>query len=168
MSEEYLFSPDLISPNVKANLPKGYTCRPLSNKDYGRGFLDVLKVLTTVGDISEKMYLARFNWMKARNDSYYLLVIVDQNDRIVGSGTLLIERKFIHETASTGHIEDIAVAKDQQGKKLGLRIIEALDYVCEKQGAYKNTLVCKDHNIPFYEKCGFKRGQNEMTRYYKL
>lgn len=36
-----------------------------------------------------------------------------------------------------GHIEDIAVAKDQQGKKLGLRIIQALDYVAEKVGCYK-------------------------------
>lgn len=36
-----------------------------------------------------------------------------------------------------GHIEDIAVSKDQQGKKLGLRIIQALDYVAEKVGCYK-------------------------------
>jgi hypothetical protein len=36
-----------------------------------------------------------------------------------------------------GHIEDIAVEKGQQGKKLGLRIIQALDYVAEKVGCYK-------------------------------
>ena len=36
-----------------------------------------------------------------------------------------------------GHIEDIAVAKDQQGKKLGLSIIQALDYLAEKVGCYK-------------------------------
>jgi hypothetical protein len=36
-----------------------------------------------------------------------------------------------------GHIEDIAVAKDQQGKKLGLRIIEALDAVASAVGCYK-------------------------------
>jgi hypothetical protein len=36
-----------------------------------------------------------------------------------------------------GHIEDIAVAKDQQGKKLGLRIIQALDAVAEAVGCYK-------------------------------
>ncbi|MCJ1401798.1 hypothetical protein MMC11_005015 [Xylographa trunciseda] len=37
-----------------------------------------------------------------------------------------------------GHIEDIAVAKDQQGKRLGLHIIQALDYLAEKVGCYKN------------------------------
>ena len=40
-----------------------------------------------------------------------------------------------------GHIEDIAVSKDQQGKKLGLRIIQALDYVAEKVGCYKVGLL---------------------------
>ena len=39
-----------------------------------------------------------------------------------------------------GHIEDIAVAKDQQGKKLGLKIIQALDYVAEKVGCYKASV----------------------------
>jgi hypothetical protein len=36
-----------------------------------------------------------------------------------------------------GHIEDIAVAKEQQGKKLGLRIIQSLDYIAEQVGCYK-------------------------------
>ncbi len=43
----------------------------------------------------------------------------------------------IHNLGLVGHIEDIAVTKDQQGKKLGLRIIEALDYVAKKVGCYK-------------------------------
>lgn len=43
-----------------------------------------------------------------------------------------------------GHIEDIAVAKDQQGKKLGLSIIQALDYVAEKVGCYKVGVVAAD------------------------
>jgi hypothetical protein len=36
-----------------------------------------------------------------------------------------------------GHIEDIAVAKDQQGRKLGLRIILTLDAIAEQVGCYK-------------------------------
>ena len=43
----------------------------------------------------------------------------------------------IHNLGLVGHIEDIAVTKDQQGKKLGLRIIEALDFVAKKVGCYK-------------------------------
>lgn len=50
-----LFSTDLISPEVLAALPEGYSCRPLEKKDYHNGFLDVLRVLTTVGDITEEV-----------------------------------------------------------------------------------------------------------------
>lgn len=75
--------------------------------------------------------------MSARNDEYFLLCITDSSSAIVGTGALIVERKFIHQLGLVGHIEDIAVAKDQQGKKLGLRIIQALDFVAEKVGCYK-------------------------------
>lgn len=50
---------------------------------------------------------------------------------------MLTSVRSIHNLGLVGHIEDIAVAKDQQGKKLGLRIIQALDYVAENVGCYK-------------------------------
>ena len=56
------------------------------------------------------------------------------------ASTGLTEDYSIHNLGLVGHIEDIAVAKDQQGKKLGLRIIQALDYVAEKVGCYKVCL----------------------------
>jgi hypothetical protein len=52
-SEGPLFGSELISPEVLKALPEGYSCRPLERKDYHNGFLDVLRVLTTVGDITE-------------------------------------------------------------------------------------------------------------------
>ena len=47
------------------------------------------------------------------------------------------------------------MSKDQQGKKLGLRIIEALDYIAAKVGCYKSILDCSEANEGFYAKCGF-------------
>lgn len=43
----------------------------------------------------------------------------------------------IHQLGKVGHIEDIVVRKDQQGKHLGLRIIEALDHIARRVGCYK-------------------------------
>jgi citrate lyase synthetase len=70
----------------------------------------------------------------------------------------------IHSCALAGHIEDIAVAKSEQGKKFGIKIINTLTDISEKVGCYKTTLVCADHNVKFYERCGFAKGQNEMVR----
>lgn len=132
-----LFTPSLISPTVSSQLPEGYHVRPLRRSDYNVGFLDVLRVLTTVGDITPAQWIDRYTFMASRNDTYYLLVVTDASDRVVGTGALIVERKFIHRLGMVGHIEDIAVAKDQQGKKLGLRIIQALDFVAERVGCYK-------------------------------
>lgn len=132
-----LFPASLISPEVIASLPTDYTIRPLRRSDFKRGYLDVLRVLTTVGEISEEQWDQRFDWIASRNDEYYMLVVCDGEDRVVGTGSLIVERKFIHSLGLVGHIEDIAVEKGQQGKKLGLRIIQALDYVAAQVGCYK-------------------------------
>jgi glucosamine-phosphate N-acetyltransferase len=99
MAEETpLFSPSLISPAVQKELPEGYRCRPLQRSDYSRGFLDVLRVLTTVGDISEEKWDERYEWMSKRGDQYYLMVIVDESrpeeSKVVGTGALIVERKL--------------------------------------------------------------------------
>ena len=53
-----------------------------------------------------------------------------------------------------GHIEDIAVDADQQGKKLGLRVIQALTGISENSGCYKTILNCSDHNMREFS-CSF-------------
>ncbi|KUL91845.1 hypothetical protein ZTR_01282 [Talaromyces verruculosus] len=164
--EEPLFSPTLISHDILSILPEGYTARPLRRSDFHLGYLDVLRVLTTVGDISESMWNERYDYLFKRNDEYYMIVICDGTGKIVGTGSLIVERKFIHTLGLVGHIEDIAVAQDQQGKKLGLRIIQTLDYVAEKVGCYKTILDCSEVNEGFYIKCGFKRAGLEMAHYY--
>ncbi|KAG9230197.1 glucosamine 6-phosphate N-acetyltransferas-like protein [Amylocarpus encephaloides] len=167
VSETPLFSGDLISPAVAAILPESYTIRPMCKSDYARGFLDVLRVLTTVGDITESQWDERYKWMETQGKGAYYLLVVDDGTRIVGTGALIVERKFIHNLGLVGHIEDIAVAKDQQGKKLGLKIIRALDFIAEKVGCYKSILDCSEANEGFYVKCGFKRAGLEMAHYYE-
>jgi len=166
-NEAGLFTTDLISPTIAASLPDSYTLRSLRRSDYARGFLDCLRVLTTVGDITEAQWDERYTWMETQGKGGYYLLVVDDGTRIVGTGALIVERKFIHNLGIAGHIEDIAVAKDQQGKKLGLKIIQALDFIAEKVGCYKTILDCSEANEGFYVKCGFKRAGLEMAHYYE-
>jgi len=166
-SADPLFSTDLISAAVTTALPTGYTLRPLQVSDYDRGFLDVLRVLTAVGEISSSEFEERFAWLRKREGEYFVIVICDETGGIVGTGTVVVERKFIHDLGMVGHIEDIAVLKSQQGKKLGLRIIQALDYIAEKVGCYKSILDCSEANEGFYIKCGFRRAGLEMSHYYE-
>lgn len=91
-----LFAESLISPEVAASLPEGYSIRPLRLSDYDKGFLKCLQVLTTVGDISPQKFAERYNWMLSQ-ESYYILVIEDASSgkpTIVGTGALICERKL--------------------------------------------------------------------------
>lgn len=122
--------------------------RPLASTDYRRGHFAVLSVLTVVDDLGEDAWVAHFQSMRATPKTYYSLVIVDQvTDKIVATGTVVMERKFIRGLGTVGHIEDIAVDKSQQGKRLGLRIIQALTHISENTGCYKTILNCNEDNI---------------------
>ena len=164
---DLLFSAELISPEVSSQLPSDLhvcsyhhfplTCpllpfyiqiRPLASTDYRRGHLDVLSVLSVVNDPGEEAWVSHFNTMRTTPLTYYPIVIVNKpSDKIVAVGTVFIERKFLRGLGSVGHIEDIAVDKSQQGKKLGQRIIHALTYISENSGCYKTILNCSDANI---------------------
>ncbi|THH26722.1 hypothetical protein EUX98_g7458 [Antrodiella citrinella] len=163
---DLLFPTEYISDEVRSQLHPDLHLRPLASTDYRRGHLDILSVLTVVTDPGEEAWVAQFNAMRAAPRTYYGIVIVDKpSDRIVAVGCVFVERKFLRGLGSVGHIEDIAVDKNQQGRKLGLRIIQALTTISENSGCYKTILNCSDSNIPFYQKCGFERKENEMAKY---
>jgi len=163
---DLLFPAEYIPKDVKALLHQDLHIRPLASTDYRRGHLSILQVLTIVSDPGEEAWVKQFNAFRDAPRTYYSIVIVDKpTDRIVAVGTVFIERKFLRGLGSVGHIEDIAVDKNQQGKKLGLRVIQALTAISENSGCYKTILNCSDSNIPFYEKCGYVKKENEMAKY---
>ena len=121
--------------------------RPLSSSDYGRGHLSPLADLTSTPDIGANAWAKRYNLLKSMSNMYYILVIVDgDTDKILATGTLVLEYKFIRGAGSVGHIEDIAVSKSAQGKKLGLHLVKALTQLSEKVGCYKSILDCGEDN----------------------
>lgn len=91
---EGLFSSDLISPEIVKQLPESYTLRSLRKSDYSRGFLDCLRVLTTVGDITEEAWNERYDWMSTQGKGGYYLLVVDDGSRVVATGALIVERKL--------------------------------------------------------------------------
>jgi GNAT superfamily N-acetyltransferase len=58
-----------------------------------------------------------------------------------------VERKFLRSAGLVGHVEDIAVAKSMQGRKLGVKLINALEEIGRTQGCYKIILDCSKDNI---------------------
>ena len=93
--------------------------------------------------------------MKLSHDPNYIIKVAEIDGKIVGSTTLFIELKFIHELGKVGHIEDVVTDKNFQGRGIGKKIILSLLDEAEKKGCYKTILDCDDDVIPFYEKINF-------------
>ncbi|KAJ3574596.1 hypothetical protein NP233_g1664 [Leucocoprinus birnbaumii] len=162
---ELLFHPDTIPVQVRRELHPDLHIRPLARTDYNRSHLSVLSVLTVVTDPGLAAYQARFDLLRSQPKTNYTIVIIDKpTDQIIAVGSVFVEHKFLRGLGSVGHIEDIAVNPNVQGKKLGLRVIQALTGISEREGCYKTILNCSDKNIPFYEKCGYVKKENEMAK----
>ncbi|KAI8595596.1 hypothetical protein EDD21DRAFT_424274 [Dissophora ornata] len=117
-----LFSSSLISSTVQSQLPEGYVMRPLEITDYHKGFYDCLAGLTAVGKVSEQSFQEAFQAMLRCQNVYYIVVIEDTREsRVVATGSLVVEQKFLRGCAKAGHIEDIVVHDSQRGKKFGIR-----------------------------------------------
>ena len=133
--------------------------RELQEEDFQKGFLDTLDTLRKTS-IKEDKALEIFKQIKSNPN--HIIIVAEINGIIVGSTTLLIEQKFIHEGGIVGHIEDVVVKKEFQGKKIGEKIIKYVLELAKKHDCYKTILDCSDEVKPFYEKIGFKHHSNEL------
>ena len=136
------------------------TIRKLEEKDLFRGFLTSLDSLKKASDLNENKAKDVFNKIKSNPNHLVFVVILD--DKVVGSTTLLIEPKFIHQGGKVGHIEEVVIAKEFQGSGIGEKLINFVLEYAKKNDCYKTILDCSDDVKPFYEKIGFKKHSNCM------
>jgi len=131
------------------------TVRPLSTGDYEKGFISLLNQLTRAGDVTKQDFIDRFNGMK-KNGDYYVIVVEDEStNKIVATGMLEIEQKFIHSCALRGRVEEVVVDDKYRGQRLGKLILGLVTKLSKKLGCYKCTLECTEENRPFYEKFAY-------------
>jgi glucosamine-phosphate N-acetyltransferase len=134
--------------------------RELKKEDLQNGFLTSLDSLSEASNIDKNKAETIFEKINANPD--YIIAVAEIDGKIVGSTTLLIESKFIHNGGLVGHIEEVVVNKNYQGQKIGEKIMKFVLEISKKRGCYKTILNCTDDVKPFYDKLGFRQVANEM------
>ena len=136
-----------------------FIIRELKEEDFSNGFFETLSNLAEVGKIRNDLNLARGILKRIGSDRNYRIIIAEdkQNRQVIGTATLLIEQKFIHNGGKAGHIEDVATRKGYEGKGIGKKVIEELIKIATENGCYKVILDCNEKVIEFYEKTGFRK-----------
>jgi glucosamine-phosphate N-acetyltransferase len=134
-----------------------FEVREIVDTDLQRGFFETLSNLTEVGKICEDHENARKVLHEIRSYPFYkVFVAVKKDGEIIGSNTLLIEQKFIHNGGKVGHIEDVVTKNGYEGMGIGRALVGTSLRFAAQMNCYKVTLDCSEKNVPFYKKIGFK------------
>ena len=134
--------------------------REIKENDLENGFLETLDFLRKASDLDKNKAKEILEKIK-QNPNQIIQVAIDDK-KIVGCITLLIEQKFIHDGGLVGHIEDVVVRKDYEGKGIGMKLVTSMLEYAKRKNCYKTILDCKDDVKQFYERIGFKHESNGM------
>ena len=134
--------------------------REINEDDLENGFLETLDFLRKASDLDKNK--AKEILEKIKQNTNQIIQVAIDDKKIVGCITLLIEQKFIHDGGLVGHIEDVVVRKDYEGKGIGMKLVTSMLEYAKRKNCYKTILDCKDDVKQFYERIGFKHESNGM------
>ena len=106
--------------------------RKIIESDLENGFLESLDNLRQTSNLEQNS--VKNILKKILENENHIIHVAELNGKIVGSTTLLIEQKFIHEGGFVGHIEDVVVNKEFEGQGIGMKLVlSLLDVAKEKK-----------------------------------
>jgi glucosamine-phosphate N-acetyltransferase len=127
--------------------------RRASDLDRDKGLLEILGQLSPLGEAGPLYRLWR---------AYKVVFVAEVEGRIVGTVSILVERKLTHDNGRVAHVEDVVVDESQRGTDVGSRLLRtAVDYA-RAEGCYKVVLSCHESVARFYERNGFRRHEVTM------
>ena len=124
--------------------------RKIEEGDLENGFLETLDFLRNASGLDKNV--AKEILKKIKQNPNHIIHVATDGKKIVGTTTLFIEQKFIHNGGLVGHIEDVVVRKDCEGKGIGIKLIMSMLERAKEKNCYKTILDCKDDVKQFYER----------------
>lgn len=142
-----------------------YIVRRLGVTDYTKNYIKLLEQYFTIE--SNSISSSAFNdYVSSLHTNHQIIVIEHNSNDIIGSSTIFIETKLIHNFGKVAHIEDVIVHTEFRGKGLGKLLLDKCIEIAKQNECYKIILDCSDNNCKFYENCGFMKKGNQMALYF--
>ena len=112
--------------------------REIIETDIENGFLETLDSLRKTSDLDKK--IGKDILKKIISNPDHIIHVAEENGKIIGSTTLFIEQKFIHNGGKVGHIEDVVVSKEYEGRGIGFKLVNSLLEKARVMNCYKTIL----------------------------
>lgn len=94
MSGTPLFPASHISQAAAAAFPEGYTIRPLEKGDFAKGFVECLRDLTFMDQMTEAEFNERYDEIDTNGKGPYYYLVIEHGGKIIGTGLVLAEKKL--------------------------------------------------------------------------
>jgi glucosamine-phosphate N-acetyltransferase len=122
--------------------------RLLEKNDLNKGFLELLQEAWDVSKITDETFEEFVN----QNCFTY---VAEEDDTVIGSATLHIQKKLIRNGGKCGLIEEVVVSQQHRNKRIGSKLIDCLIEKSKEEGCYKVILSCSPDKVFFYKNNGF-------------
>ena len=140
-----------------------FVVREIEQRDLENGFFQTISNLSEIGKISDDFERARKILHEICSNPFYKIFIAAKNTgEVIGSITILIEQKFIHDGGKVGHIEDVVTKKNYEGLGVGSALVKAAIKFAIEKSCYKVILDCSAEKMRFYKKHGFNEHDISM------
>jgi len=133
--------------------------RNINISDLDKDYIELLEQLAIVGKITHEQF-TRFVEKNGKN-----IFVIEENNKIIATITLIIEEKLIHNCGKVLHVEDIVVDKLHRKNGTGKKLLEFAIQYAKDNNCYKIILDCSEDVKKFYESVGFSCKNLQMSYY---
>ena len=157
-NEQIVYICNLIKTFTIANSQViNYRKLQISDKD------KYLSLMNGFRSVNNDMNQCEFNKIYNKIFNNGCIIVCEQNNELIGSITILIEQKFIHNSSIYAHIEDVFVDETHRHKKIGKELVnKAIEY-CKDNNVFKVLLNCDEKLKEFYSLNNFEHRQINMS-----
>lgn len=141
----------VLSKHEKIN----YTIEELTPNilEDSHGYFETLSCMSKSPDIPLEDAKTILKEIKAQGSTIY--VAITDDNKIIGSITLLIEQKFIRGGGKAAHIEDVVTHTFARGQGIAKALIDRAIAHAKTEDCYKIVLDCCHNLEEFYKRYGF-------------
>lgn len=125
-------------------------------------YLQYCKLINST--ISQEKYN---NFLQNILNDKHIILVVEKDNNLIGTGTLLIEEKMTYGGCKMGHIENVLVDENYRGYNIGINLVNELLDISKSGGCYRTELNCSEELIKFYEKNNLYKHQVSMSIFFK-
>lgn len=137
-----------------------YTIRKLNINDYEKYLYLINQFRPTT--FTNETYKNILNKIESNSTIW----VVDYNNELIGTTTIIYEYKFIRNIVKLAHIEDVCVDKKYRNKGIGNLLINYVVNEALNENCYKIILDCDEKLENFYKKSGLEKHGIQMAKYF--